>query len=146
MLSFLHRAMLIGQLVFLAGILFLIYSKTILPNLADQVKILQVIALLFSGASILASVKLFKRKLALISEDGNANAEQKMLNYRSAVMLQWGFAELPTLVCGICLLLSGNYAFLALAVVIIIYFAMLMPVKNRVAAQLNLQSSDLDKL
>ncbi len=146
MLSFMHRAILIGQLFFLASILFLIYSKTILPNLAGQVKILQVIALLFSGGAIFTSAKIFKRKLALIRADGNPNAEQKMMKYRLAVMLQWGFAELPTLVCGICLLLTGNYAFLALAAVIIIYFAMLVPVKSRIAAQLNLQTSDLDKL
>jgi hypothetical protein len=46
----------------------------------------------------------------------------------------------------ICFFLTGNYAFLALAAVLIIYFAMQAPTKNKVAQHLDISSSELDGL
>lgn len=146
MLAFMHRAMLIGQAFFLAFVFYLIYSRTLTPPLTDQVKILQLAALLISGAAIGLAINLFKKKLIQIKENNALGKAEKLAKYRSALMLQWGVTELPTFVCGICLMLSGNYAFLALAIVVIVYFAMLMPVKNRIAAQLHIQPEEMDSL
>jgi len=145
-LILMHRAMLAGQVIFTSVILYLVYSKTMLPTLDHQEKILQVVALLATAVALFAGTKLFKTKLELIKEDTAAGAKEKLLKYRSASLLQWGIIELPCLVCGVCLLLSGNYAFLALGVVVILYFAVLMPVKNKIAEQLNLSSAEVDEL
>lgn len=143
-LSFMHRAMLVGQLLFLATMFFLVYSKFLLPPLAAREKLLQVIALLVAVTTIGISSRLFKQKLSVIILDVDIN--RKLLRYRSAVILLWGLTEVSVLVCGICLLLSGNYAFLALAIVVIVYFAMLMPVKSRIAGQLQIQPEEMDTL
>lgn len=145
-LTLVHKAMLTGQVIFTAIIFYLVYSKTMLPVLASQEKTLQGIALLSAVIALFAGTKLFKKKLELIKEDIVAGAKEKLVKYRSASLLQWGLVELPCLVCGVCLLLTGNYAFLALAIVIILYFAILMPVKNKIADQLNLSSAELDEL
>lgn len=143
-LALLHRGMLVGQLVFLATMFFLVYGKYLLPPLVAREKLLQVIALSAAIIAVGVSSRLFKQKLASIFMDGDV--KQKLLRYRSAVILLWALTEIPVLVCGICLLLSGNYAFLALAIVVIIYFAMLMPVKSRIAGQLGIQPEEMDAL
>ncbi len=145
-LTLMHRAMLAGQVIFTAIMFYLVYSKTMLPILAKEEKNLQAIALLSTAVALFAGNKLFKRKLEQIKEDPGASAKDNLIKYRSASLLQWGLVEIPCLICGICLLVTGNYAFLALAIVTILYFAALMPVKNKIADHLNLNSAELDEL
>lgn len=138
--------MFIGQIVFIAVTFYLVYSKIFLPVFAEEQKMLQVIALLFAAVTMFAGNKLFKSKLQQIQDDTNAAAKERLLQYRTISILQWALVEAPCLLCGICLLLTGNYAFLALGLVIMLYFGMLLPVKSRVAAQLGLSISELDEL
>jgi hypothetical protein len=145
-LNLMHKAMLVGQLIFTGIIFFLNYREIFLPTFAEHEKILQTIAILFTVMAVFLGAKLFKKKLALINENPGADATLKLTQYRSASIMQWGLLEAACLVCAICLLLTGNYAFLALAAVLILYFAMLAPVKNRIAMQLNLQTDQLDEL
>lgn len=145
-INLMHRALLAGQVIFIAIMFYLVYRKEMDPIFIEQEKLLQAIAIVFAAIAIFFGTNLFKKKLALINESAGNDAKTKLTKYRAASMLQWGMMEAACLVCGICLLLTGNYAFLALAIVLILYFALLMPVKNRIAAQLNLQSSELDEL
>ncbi len=145
-LSLIHRAMLTGQLIFTAIVFYLVYSKTMLPALAEHDKILQTIALAFTIVAIIVGTKLFKKKLVLIKDESAGDAKERLVKYRTASMLLWGLVELPCLVCGICLLLTGNYAFLALSLVVTLYYALLMPVKDRIAQQLNLSNTELNEL
>lgn len=145
-LNMMHKAMLLGQVIFTAVMFFLVYKKMLEPVAAKHEKILQLIAIFFAAIVILLGNNLFKRKLALINQHSSLSSKSKLEMYRSAMFLYWGLAEAGSLVSGICLLLSGNYAFLALGAVLIVYFAMLIPVKTRIAAQLNLQTEELDKL
>lgn len=138
--------MLAGQLLFTGVIFYLVYSKAILPTLVEYEKTIQVMAVVLSAATLFIGNSLFKKKLLLLQADTNTAAKEKLLTYRSMCMLQWGLAEAGILVCGICLLVTGNYAFLALAVVLIMYFALLVPDKNKIALQLNLSSAELDAL
>lgn len=145
-LSLMHKAMLAGQIIFTVVMFVLVYQKIFLPVLAAQEKAIQVIALVFDALAIFTGTNLFKKKLALINEHTVTEAKTKLIQYRSACVMHWGLLEAACLVTGICLMLTGNYAFLALAAVLILYFAMLMPVKGRIAAQLNLQTNELDGL
>ncbi|MBK8609329.1 MAG: hypothetical protein IPL84_05115 [Chitinophagaceae bacterium] len=145
-MNIMHRALLAGQVIFNAIMFYLVYSKEMMPLFTHQEKMMQIAAIGYAAIAIFAGTSLFKKKLALINDDTGGDARTKLTKYRSASMLQWGLMEAASLVCGICLLLTGNYAFLALSAVLILYFAMLMPVKNRIAAQLNLQSNELDEL
>lgn len=145
-LVFIHRAMLMGQIIFSGVIFYLVYGEMVLPVLAAFEKILQVVALFFTAVSLTISSRLFKKKLVTIDQAGSSGDKEKLEKYRSAVLMQWSLAELPCLVCGTGLLLSGNYGFLALAVVTIAYFAMLAPVKNQVATRLNVSINVLEEL
>lgn len=145
-LNLMHKGMLMGQVIFTAVMFFLVYKKMLDPVAAKHEKILQLVAIVFAAVAILLGNSIFKKKLVWINQHSSLDAKTKLEMYRSATFLHWGLAEAGCLVSGICFLLSGNYAFLALAAVLVVYFAMLMPVKTRIAAQLNLQTSDLNEL
>lgn len=145
-IKLMHTAMLTAQ-VFFAGIVFyLVYSKTVEPVLSSQEKLLQAAALLFAAGAIFGGARLFKKKLTLIKEEPLAAAAQKLSSYRTACIIQWALVEAATFICVICLFLTGNYAFLALAGALIIYFALQAPLKTKVAQQLDISSGELDGL
>lgn len=145
-LSLIHKAMLVGQMVFTAVMFILVYRKELSPILAEHEKTIQIVALVFSALAIFFGNSLFKKKLALMNGYTVTDAKAKLTQYRSACLMQWALLEAACLINGVGLLLTSNYAFLALSVVLLLYFAMLIPVKSRIAAQLNLQISDLDEL
>lgn len=145
-INVIHRAMLLGQVIFMAIMFYLVYSGEMEPVFPEYEKMLQGIAILFSALALFVGTNLFKKKLVAINENYGGDARTKLTRYRSAAMLQWGLMEAACLICGMGLLLTGNYAFLALASVLIVYFALLTPAKTKVAAQLDLQTSELDEL
>jgi hypothetical protein len=144
--GFIHKAMLAGQLIFLGVMFYLGYSKTMIPPLVEQEKILQVAAIVFTAAAIYIGIRIFNRKLALIKEDPLTKAKEKFTKYSQACMLRWSVTEAPVLICGICYLLTGNIAFLALAALPFLFFVMLAPVKSKVMSQLQISESELEDL
>lgn len=141
-----HRAMFIGQLVFLGVLFFLVYRKMVSPPLAAQDKIFQVIAVVFSAVAFFAGNELFKKRLAAIKDDIDLTLKGKFEKYRSACIIQWALLEGAVLFSGICFFLAGNYAFLALAAVLALLFMLQAPDKNKMALQLGLSSADVEAL
>ena len=141
-----HRAMFIGQLVFLCVLFFLVYRKMVSPPLVAQDKLFQVIAIVFSAVAFFAGNELFKKRLAVIKDDIGTTIKEKFEKYRSACIIQWALLEGAVLFCGICFFLAGNYAFLALAAVLALLFLMQMPDKNKMALQLGLTIADVETL
>ncbi len=145
-LKLMHQAMLTAQLFFAGIVFYLVYSKTILPSLAAAERILQVIALVFAAGAIFGGTTIFKKKLAVIKDGYENTPSAKFAMYRTACIILWAMLEAASFICIICLFLTGNYAFLALAAALIIYFALQAPSKNKVAQHLDMSSSDIDAL
>jgi hypothetical protein len=145
-LSFMHKAMMVGQVIFLSVLFYLVYSKTLLPPLVEHEKILQVAAILFTSITLFSGIGIFKKKLALIKEDPLTEAKEKFTKYRQASLLQWSLTEAPVLVCGICYFMTGKMAFLALAALPFLFFVMLAPVKNKIIMKLEISEAELDEL
>lgn len=144
-LNILHRALLTGQILFAAGCTYIVYSKTVEPPVKDLDSALQIAALIITAAGVYAGITIFKKKLILIREM-QAGAKEKFSIYRSASIVQWALLEGPSLFSIICFFLTGNYAFLALAIVIIFLFVMTGPSKNKILTQLQISESGLDEL
>lgn len=145
-LKLLHQAMLMAQVIFAGIIFYLVYSKTIIPPMAAEDKMLQVVALISTAGSIFSGIGIFKKKIVFIKEQPLNSTAEKLNNYKLACIFLWGLIELSGFFCIICLLLTGNYAFLALAAALIIYFALQAPSKTKVAQHLDISSSELDGL
>ena len=144
--GFMHKAVLAGQFIFLGVMFYLGYSKTMLPPLVAQEKILQVAAIVFTVTAMYVGISIFKKKMALIKENPLAEAKEKFKKYRQACMLQWSLTEAPVLICGICYFLTGNIAFLALGALPFLFFVTLAPSKIKIITQLQISESELDEL
>jgi hypothetical protein len=72
--------------------------------------------------------------------------KEKFPAYRSASILQWAILDGPSLFCIICFFLTGNYAFLALSVVIMFLFTMTAPSKSKIILQLQINESEFEDL
>jgi hypothetical protein len=144
-LNILHKALLMGQVFFAAVCVFMIYTKAAEPALKEIEKILQVAALVMTVGGIFAGMAVLKKKLFQIREM-QADADAKFSLYRSALILQWALLEGPSIFCIICFFLTGNYAFLALAIVIMFVFVITAPSKNKILTQLQISETELDEL
>ena len=125
-LNIIHKALMTGQILFASVCIYLIYSKSVLPMGEELDKVLQVAALIITAAGIFAGMTLFKKKLMQIREM-QTGAKEKFDLYRSACIIQWALLEGPSIFCIICFFLTGNYAFLAVVLVVLFLFAMTAP-------------------
>jgi hypothetical protein len=141
----LHKAMLIGQLLALAVFCYLIISKTQTPILKEKDRLFQVVTLLFTGAAFFIGNILFKKKINVLKESSET-VQKKFEQYKSANLLQWALLEAATLFNGIAFFLVGNYAFIALAIVVSILFFMHGPNKTKMAIQLGLPLHEVENL
>ena len=144
-LIFLHKALLMGQILFSALCVYLVYTKTMLSPAKELEKILQVAALIITTGGVYAGITIFKKKLLQIREM-QASTKEKFALYRSAFIMQWALLEGPSIFCIACFLLTGNYAFLALAIVIMFLFVMTAPSKVKTITQLQISEAELDEL
>lgn len=137
--------MLMGQVIFAAICIYLIYSDIVKSFSIELDKILQVITLFLSAAGLFGGSVYFKKKILLI-RDMQADVKVRFAVYRSACLLQWVLLEVPVIFSVICFFLTANYAFIALAFLLIIIFAMMAPSKSKVALQLQVGEAELDDL
>jgi ABC-type xylose transport system permease subunit len=144
-LTIIHKVLLVGQILFIAICFFLVSAKMMEPVEEELDRIFQVVALVISGAGFFVGVTLFKKKILLL-RNMEADAKEKFSLYRAACIFQWALMEAPCLFCIVCFFLTGNYAFVALAAVLILLFAMQAPSKVKIAFHLGLRDDELEDL
>lgn len=144
-LTILHKALLAGQVIFAAVCVFLAYAKMLPTTQEDLDRILQVMAVVLSAAGFIGGNSFFKKRVLEI-RDMQTNAKEKLTMYRAACIVQWALLEGPGIFTIICFFITGNYAFIALASVLMLLFAMLAPSKTKIAFQLALSEEELNEL
>ncbi|MDI3318676.1 hypothetical protein [Pinibacter soli] len=122
----------------------LIAKKTISQNVQLD-RALQLIALLFAIASCLIGFRLYKKRV-LELRAGNLSAQEKMDGFKKASVVFWRLINIPALFCGICYVITGNFAFMALYAFLLFAFGAQNPFKSKVALLLNLSASDIAAL
>ena len=137
--------MLLGQIIFAAICIYLVYSGIIKSSEVELDKLLQVSALVISAAGLFGGSSYFKKKILLI-RGMQTDVKSKFEAYRTACLLQWALLEVPALFSIICFFLTTNYAFIVLALLLIVIFALLIPSKNKIALQLQVDEADLENL
>jgi hypothetical protein len=145
-LNILHKAMLAGQILFAVICLYMVYTKAMVSSMQqDMDKILQVIAIALSAAGFYAGSFLFKRRL-LQARETSSGLKEKFAIYRSGCIIQWAFLEGPGIFSIACFFLTGNYAFIALAGVLILLVAILAPSKLKIALLLGVSEEEISEL
>ena len=144
-LSILHKGLMMGQILFPAVCIYLVYTNTILPTAKELDKTLQIVALVITAGGIYGGISFFKKKLITIRAM-QADAKEKFALYRTACLIQWALLEGPSIFCTIGFFLTGNYAFLALVLVILFVFVMTAPSKLKMQLQLQISEAELEDL
>ncbi len=144
-LQIIHRALLLGLVLFAAIAFYLNYSGNFIAGLKNYDRLLQVIAITLSFGGFFIGSLLFKKKMQQL-KDSSPELTVKLSTYRSAAIMQWALLEGPALFAISCFLMVGNYAFLALAVVFIILFAVTAPNKTKMMLLLQLTEEEMNEL
>jgi hypothetical protein len=142
-LQILHRALLLGVVLFAAIAFFLQYTGKFSSPVREKDQLLQLIAIAvcFAGGFIGASV--FKKRI-LQTRNSQQSIAEKAAAYRSASIIQWALLEGPAIFCIICFLLVGNLAFLALAAAVLFWLALTGPSKIKIMLLLRLAEEDME--
>ena len=139
------RALLLGQVMFLAVAIYLKYNNIFGGAMREYDKVLQLIALGVSFVFVWTGFRLFNKKMAEIKA-GNINFDEKLSRYRSAAVMQWAMTEAASILTIVCFMITGNYAFSGLTVVLIFIFSGYYPLKARLVTQMGLSSEEAEKL
>lgn len=143
-LQILHMAMLTGMTIFAVISVFLVIQGMVKVNVAAFEKPLQVVALLASVGGTAAGFALFNKRLKSIQVMDTA--QNRLGAYRAAAILRWALIEGPILLSIIFFLLTGNYAFLALAIALILVFVVVRPAKPVIVFLLQLTEQEVNEL
>ncbi len=142
-----HRAMLIGQVLFLAVLYFVISEKLIPKPLEALDRIIQVIAFLVSATALYMGHRIFNKKLVELRESREyASVRAKFEGYRTVTIILWAFIEGASLFCGVCFFLVGNYVFLVMGILLVLLFIWYNPSKRRMSSQTGLTVKEIEDL
>lgn len=141
-LQIIHKAMLAGQLLCAAVFFYLLYSGNVQPTLRGEERMLQVAVILVSVSAFFLGNKIFNIRV-MNARDMQADTPAKFIEYRTACIIQWALLEGASLFSSICFFLTGNYAFLALALALMLFFAMQSPTKAKAALLLQVSEEEL---
>ena len=139
-LKIIHAAMAIGQVLFVAIIVFLVLTGLIPGVEGSLANILLMITVFFILSGTIGSQLLFQSRLNLARKE--TTLAGKLAVYRSALIIRYALIELPSLFTVIAALLTGNTLFLLLAGMIIVFFLTLYPSATRVAMHLGLEPEE----
>lgn len=143
-LQVLHGALLAGMLLLGVVSTFLIISHGPYVQLGSFEKTLQIIVVLLSVGGTAAGFTLFNKKIQAISPMDPV--KDRLNAYRAAAIVRWALIEMPTLFSLIAFLLTGNYAFLALAIALLLVFAVVRPAKMMIIYLLKLTEKEVSEL
>lgn len=144
-LKIMHRAMLLGQVIFAVLAFLLNYSGRFTLVLKSQDQLLQVISILLSITGFFVGSSLFQKRMLQLRET-SPGFKTKLTTYRSASLVQWALLEGASLFCIICFMLAGNYSFLGLAATLMLVFAIIGPTKQKMGMLLHLTEKEMDQL
>lgn len=137
--------MLIGLILFCAIAFFLHNSGAFEPVAKDLDHPLQVIVIILAAAGFFIGNNYFKRKVLQQAQEPQI-PQDKMAIYRHASIIQWALLEGPAIFAVISFVLTGNFAFLALAATVLILFTLAFPARQKIMMLLSLTETDLENL
>jgi hypothetical protein len=144
-LKIIHMAVLIVMALFNTVALILMLQGFI--DLVDESiqRTLQAVCILLSAVFIIFGFKVFKKSI-FAARSSLETGEKRMELYRAACIRWWAMIEGPGIIAGIGFILTGNYAFFALAIVHLLILLAFTPRKSNIILFLNLNSEEAKRL
>lgn len=141
-LKIIYFALLTGVLFFASAIIFLVADDIGKDVPGD--KTLLIALLVVTATSIPAGMYISRRKISQIPK--NISLPDKLRQLTAAWIIRLATIEGTLLFSLVILLLTADYRLLYITVLILFYFAMNYPSKEKVAAYLNLSREEYDQL
>jgi hypothetical protein len=139
-----HIGLLVGMAMF--DIVSLIIVLQGVPAIAEPVqRNLQVGCVLLSALLLIAGFKIFKKRI-FAARNSTEAGEKRMEMYRAACIMWWAMIEAPGIVAGIAFIISGNFAFFALAIFHLLAMLVFAPQKANIVLFLNLNNDEVARL
>lgn len=142
-LRIIFAALIAGLLFFAIVAVFLRQTGAFNETFPYEILFLLIVAL-FAVSSVGAGLFIFNKSLAAIREKGNLN--DKLLDYRSALIVKYATTEAPSFFAIIAYLLTGSFIILGIGLAIIAYFTSMWPTAEKIAAEMNLNPDEKAKL
>jgi peptidoglycan/LPS O-acetylase OafA/YrhL len=143
-LAIIHAALIAGQVVFILVSAFLNSVGESMTNSRELTRGLTIAVPLFVLGGIAASLILTKNRLAVIK--GRSSLTEKLIDYRSAVVVKLALLEGPAFFAIVSYLLTGDPLFAGIAAFMIVLFFINRPGREKLAQDLELSQKDIDFL
>src|SRR5215471_5603064 len=132
----LYKALLYSQLVFGALAVLVVQFRIINPFATEaQDRLIQVVVVIFSFAAVIIGMQLFRRKIEACRESGQG-VREKLGMYKNACLVQWALLESAFIFSMASYIITGNWAFIGLAIMLLAIFGGLNPFRQKVMLQL----------
>jgi hypothetical protein len=142
-LQTLYMALLTGQVLFLVIAIVLRVQRLFTQQAAQHIdRILQVVAVVLAVVCFLGGARLYHQKITAIRNSSDTVAD-KLRYYTSASILRWAIAEAPVLFSIAGYIITGNWAFIVLAAIMLFFFAGYAPSKMRIQNETGISGEDL---
>ncbi len=138
-IKIIHIALLTGVVFFMA-ISFLLQLDGFGKVGKEVSNILLIIISIFSLFGIIASNIIFKNKVNEISK--KSSLKIKMMDYRSALIVKLALIEGPSFFSVVAFLITGEYIFLGIALILIIVFLIYTPGRTKLKNDLALSKKE----
>ena len=140
-----HIGLLVGMAMFDIVSLIIVLEETTVTIDDSIQRNLQIGCVLLSALLLIGGFKIFKKKI-FAARNSPEPGEKRMEMYRAACIMWWAMIEAPGIVAGIGFILSGNFAFFALAVFHLLTMLVFAPRKANIIMFLNLNSNEVARL
>ncbi len=138
-----YKKLLYTQIVFwVLAVLLVVAGLVRTSSYIELDRLLQLIAVLYSFAAVMVGLLLFRRRVEAIRASARGPRE-KLQSYNNAAMLQWILLVSANFFCGASYLLVGNWAFIALGMVLLVIYGGLNPFRQKVLLQLRLSEAEV---
>lgn len=146
-LSVIHLALFIGQILFAVISLFIIYGEGFIANPSWQTDSNLFILLLvaFAITGYFGGNLIFRKKLAQIIAS-TKSIHEKFNDYRAACITRWALMEFPVLFSIILFFVINNPIIIAVASAFIISFLTLKPSLRKVASDIGISEIEIKQI
>ncbi len=138
--TIIHLALIAGQVLFGAVTLYLRLNASETAATPELRQLLMYIVPVAAAAGVFASFQVFKWLLKKAKE--KSILPQKIAAYGSAMIVRYAVLEAPSLLGIVAFYLTGDYAFLTISGLIIAFFFIIRPSKEKLIQELKLISSE----
>jgi len=142
-LNIIHMALIAGQLVFIAIVLFLLSSGAWEVILAEQTNVFLIIVAVSTAGGVYLGNLIYSRQLASIKQ--LTDFKEQLAKLKLIIIMRFALLEGPMFLSILFYLFTGSWFFMVFAVFLILLFLKLKPNKEQIISDLEL-SDEIKKL